>query len=120
MIKFLIKNKIKTDIRYGGEIMGKVAISSDLKELIPNFMKNRKKEINRIDEAYKNKEFEKIAIEAHKIKGVTGSYGFSYISEIAGGIEVAANRSEIEEILNLLIKLKKEIEECEIEFIEEE
>lgn len=71
-----------------------VRIDSDLEELIPGFLANRKKDVETLQAALDNKDFETIQSIGHSIKGVGGGYGFHGMSEIGAELEQAGKASD--------------------------
>ena len=92
-------------------------IDSDLKEIIPNFMNGRKKDIGLLETAIKENDFAEIQSIGHKLKGNAGSYGFDGLGDIGHGIEKAAKESKLEEIEQLFDDYKKHLEQIEIEYV---
>ena len=92
-------------------------IDSDLKEIIPNFMNGRKKDIGLLETAIKESDFAEIQSIGHKLKGNAGSYGFDGLGDIGHGIEKAAKESKLEEIEQLFDDYKKHLEQIEIEYV---
>ncbi len=72
----------------------KVTVAKDLEDLIPVFMKNRKKEVKALQAALAAAEFEKVLQEAHRMKGVGNSYGFQHVSTLGELIETAACKAD--------------------------
>jgi len=64
-----------------------VKIDGDLEELIPGFLENRKKDIELLEAALKNDDFQSIQSIGHSLKGVGGGYGFDGMSEIGAELE---------------------------------
>ena len=92
-------------------------IDSDLKEIIPNFMNGRKKDIGLLETAIKDNNFSEIQSIGHKLKGNAGSYGFDGLGEIGHGIERAAKESKLDDIEKLFEDYKSHLEQIEIEYI---
>lgn len=67
-----------------------VEVPSELEELIPGFLANRKNDLDELKKFIQNNDFEAIAKIAHKIKGSAGGYGFDEMTEIAGAMEKIA------------------------------
>ncbi len=82
-----------------------VRVDADLEELIPGFLENRGKDIERLREALAEQDISTLQSIGHSLKGVGGGYGFDGLSEIGAGIETAAkeqNISLIEELINTM------------------
>jgi len=59
-----------------------VTIDSDLEDLIPGFLSNRRKELVSLKQANTEGKAETIRSIGHSLKGVGGGYGFDVLSEI--------------------------------------
>jgi len=73
-----------------------VFIDSDLKEIIPGFLENRKKDINQLDDLIQNEQWKQIESIAHKLAGNAGSYGFDELGEIGSQLESACQNRDVE------------------------
>jgi HPt (histidine-containing phosphotransfer) domain-containing protein len=71
-----------------------VMVDPDLEDLIPGFFEYRRNDIDSIDKALQNGDFETIRILGHGMKGAGGGYGFDRITEIGRAIETAAKLGE--------------------------
>ncbi|OIJ14541.1 Hpt domain-containing protein [Anaerobacillus arseniciselenatis] len=71
-----------------------VYIDEDLVDLIPGYMTNRKKDIEKILKALTKDDFEQIQLIGHSMKGNGSGYGFDQISEIGYFIEIAAKNKD--------------------------
>jgi HPt (histidine-containing phosphotransfer) domain-containing protein len=74
-----------------------VKIDSDLEELIPGFLENRKIDVENLRKATSIKDLKAVQSIGHSIKGVGGGYGFESMSEIGAAIEAAGKSEDIEE-----------------------
>lgn len=68
----------------------KVVVARDLEDLIPTFMKNRRKELDNLRNAIAAADFEQLRQLGHRMKGVGVSYGFERISALGKAIEDGA------------------------------
>ncbi len=75
-----------------------VSIDPDLEELIPGFLENRLKDVNKMKEALTAGDTETLCSVGHSLKGVGGGYGFDRISELGAEIEVFAKAGDLESI----------------------
>jgi HPt (histidine-containing phosphotransfer) domain-containing protein len=76
-----------------------VIVDKDLEDLVPVFMKNRRKEVESLKVALAAADFEQLRQLGHRMKGVGNSYGFERVSELGRMIEDGArsgNRSELD------------------------
>jgi HPt (histidine-containing phosphotransfer) domain-containing protein len=67
-----------------------VRIDPDLEDLVPGFLENRRKDVDRLTELMKVPDFAEIRMIGHSMKGAGGGYGFDAITEIGSVIEEAA------------------------------
>ena len=72
----------------------KVTVAKDLEDLIPTFMKNRKKELDTLRVALAAADFEQLRQLGHRMKGVGVSYGFDQVSALGKSIEEGARRGD--------------------------
>jgi HPt (histidine-containing phosphotransfer) domain-containing protein len=88
-----------------GEQMTVVYIDEDLVDLIPEFLENRRRDVERIRRLVQEDKYEELARLGHNLKGSGGGYGFTEISEIGRGIEEAGARSDREAVTTLCERL---------------
>jgi len=72
----------------------KVTVTKDLEDLIPTFMKNRRKELDSLRVALAARDFEQLRQLGHRMKGVGVSYGFERVSALGKAIEDAARSGD--------------------------
>lgn len=68
----------------------KIEVDSELKDLIPTFLANRRKEVEELARALERRDFDAIRIIGHNMKGVGGGYGFNGITDLGLEVEDAA------------------------------
>ena len=89
-------------------------VDSDLTELIPGFMENRRQDVRAIMEGVEQKDFDIIRVLGHDMKGSGGGYGFDVITDIGRSLEQAAKDEDPTEILKLAKELANYLERVEI------
>jgi HPt (histidine-containing phosphotransfer) domain-containing protein len=72
----------------------KVTVARDLEDLIPAFMSNRQKELERLRLALASSNFEELRQLGHRMKGVGTSYGFKHVSTLGRHIEDGAKTGD--------------------------
>ena len=82
-----------------------VHVDIDLEDLIPGFLDNRQKDIQKLESALQENDFETLRSIGHNLKGVGGGYGFSDITEMGAEIEVGARANDLESISENIKKL---------------
>ncbi len=102
--------------------MGKfvVKIDEDLKSLIPEFVKNREKDVIELRQFVTQKDLKGIQSIAHKMSGNAGSYGFDGLGDIAKIMEEAAKNGNEKVIQEEIEKMKEYLDNMEIKYVEEE
>lgn len=71
-----------------------VIVDIDLEDLIPDYLANRGKELEKLIELFDKKDFTQIQAIGHKLRGSAGSYGFSDLSEIGKEFEEKSKVSD--------------------------
>lgn len=67
-----------------------VVVDPDLAELIPGFLNNRRRDVDKLRTLLAADNFADIRMIGHSMKGAGGGYGFDPITDIGGAIERAA------------------------------
>ena len=83
-------------------------------QLVPNFLENREKDINTIDESLEKGDFETIERLGHSMKGSGSIYGFDGITELGKAIEISAKEKNLEGIKSNISELKDYLGRVEI------
>ncbi len=91
-----------------------VHVDIDLEDLIPGFLDNRQKDIQKLESALQENDFETLRSIGHNLKGVGGGYGFSDITEMGAEIEVGARANDLESISENIKKLSHYLSKVEI------
>ncbi len=91
-----------------------VHIDEDLEEIVPNFLKNRDKDMESISRALESGDFETIRIMGHGMKGSGSGYGFDRISRMGEEIEKRAKEKDAEEIKKIVREMAAYLDRVEI------
>lgn len=91
-------------------------VDEDLRDLIPGYLENRRKDIKDIHAALDRNDFEVIRALDHKMKGSGEGYGFDEITEIGRACEEAAKQSQAQEIREQVHRLQDYIDNVAIIF----
>jgi HPt (histidine-containing phosphotransfer) domain-containing protein len=94
-----------------------VQVEKEIKDLIPGFMANRKKDLISIQNYIDAANCDEISKIAHKIKGSSGGYGFHELSKVGAQMEEAAKKKDLDTIKNLFPSMKEMVESVDIQFI---
>ena len=95
---------------------GKIIIHADidLEDLIPGFLKNRRKDIMEIESLLAADDYETIQRLGHSMKGAGGGYGFDEITDIGIHIEQAAKEKNAAEIRTQMERLSSYLDCVEV------
>lgn len=93
-----------------------VIVNADLEELIPDFLANRREDLQSISKSLEAGDYESIRILGHSMKGSGGGYGFDRISEIGKSIEDAANEKNAEIIRQSNEELSNFLDRVEVQY----
>lgn len=78
----------------------------DIADLVLRFLDSLPERLALLDEALSGKDYEQALQEAHRLKGISGTYGYTMFSEVCGYIEIALHNQEEEKLPLLLRDLK--------------
>lgn len=82
-----------------------IHIDADLEDLIPDFIDNRRGDIQSLTDAIGRQDYEAIQRIGHSMAGAGGGYGFDAITDIGRLIEDAATAQHVNEIKDGIDKL---------------
>lgn len=98
----------------------KVKISEDLRELIPNFLRNREEELLLLKNYIFQKRYSEAKDIIHGLKGVLGSYGFNGAYELSLDLEKDLKKEKYSLAKEKTEELVEYMKNIEIEYVEEE
>lgn len=75
-----------------------IHIDPDLAPIVPNFLKNRRKDVQILKTSIKKGHLDMIRTLGHRMKGDGSGYGFDAISRIGQDLEEAALKGELSSI----------------------
>ncbi len=93
-----------------------VKVDPYLEDLIPRYLENRRKDIEKLGEAVAARDFEQIRILGHSMAGSGGGYGFREITVIGRALESAARERDVETIRARIQDLREYLEDVVISF----
>ena len=88
-----------------GEQTTVVYVDEELADLIPEFLENRRRDVEQITRLVQEGKHAELTRLGHTMKGTGGGYGFPEISEIGQGIEEAGARGDRKAITTLCERL---------------
>jgi len=93
-----------------------VYVDPDLADLVPAFLENRGRDIEKIKAATDEGDYQAIRKIGHDLKGVGGGYGFDRITELGAMIEAAAADADGAGVLGLVEQLADYLQRVEVVF----
>jgi CheY-like chemotaxis protein len=93
-----------------------VIIDSELKELIPGFINEKRKNLAMLIEAYNKTDFETVRKIGHMMRGSGGAYGFAKITELGESLEFAARDNKQDVIKQKIDELTDYLNNIEITY----
>jgi signal transduction histidine kinase/DNA-binding response OmpR family regulator len=91
-----------------------VRVEEEFRDLMPDFLTNRRQDVESIRHALDEDDFETIQSLGHGMKGAGGCYGFDSIGELGEGFERAAHERNNAEIRKHLVELSRYLERVEL------
>ncbi|MEQ9362693.1 MAG: Hpt domain-containing protein [Leptospirales bacterium] len=95
----------------------KVEVDADLEDLIPTYLSNLDKNLEKITAAVGSGDFEQCRVLGHNMKGSGGGYGFHDLSRYGKQIEDAAKESNDGEIQKTLDQIKDYLTRIDISYV---
>lgn len=93
-----------------------VTIDSDLEDLIPGFLENRRKDVNLLNEALAAGKIDTLKSIGHSLKGVGGGYGFQELSTIGAEIEKIAKAGGTAGVQELIDSMADYLDKVDVTF----
>ena len=94
----------------------KVKVPTILKNLIPNYIQNRHEDIITLREALDQRDYERIKILGHQIKGSGAGYGFQALTDFGTELEQYACDENNEAILTCINQIAEYMNCVDITF----
>jgi len=92
----------------------RIRIDRDLQDLIPGYLKSRRKDLLDYQQALEKGDFDSIGVLGHSMKGSGGGYGFNDLSSIGRAIEKAAKNKDKESVRKSIIDLTDFLKKLEV------
>ncbi len=96
-----------------------VHVDIDLEDLIPGFLENRQSDLQKLEQALGDQDFEILRSIGHNLKGVGGGYGFHDMTTLGAAIEESARENKFEIVNENVKKLSNYLSSVEIVYEEE-
>lgn len=94
----------------------KVSVDPDLKDIVPGYIENRKKELPGLTALYGAGDLDALRKAGHKLAGSGGGYGFNRLSELGKRLETLARAGDLAGVSGCLSALKDYLENLEITY----
>jgi hypothetical protein len=91
-----------------------IKVNSDIIDLIPRFLDNRRREISKLREDLRRSDFKSIYIIGHNLAGTGSGYGFVRLTEIGRIIESAAKAEDSRNIQTAVDELESFLSRVEV------
>jgi HPt (histidine-containing phosphotransfer) domain-containing protein len=91
-----------------------VVVDSELKDIVPGFLDDWKKEVSSMQEALEKGDYEFIRSIGHNMKGTGGACGFDAITEMGENLEEAAKVMDQDRIWKTFDKLSSYLKRVEV------
>ncbi len=92
----------------------RVSIDPDLRDLIPQYLENRRMEIEVLRAALEKEDFDILERTGHRIKGSAPVYGFKQIGAFGGTLQQAAQQQDGAAIENILLEYSNYLSRIEV------
>lgn len=93
-----------------------IYIDKSLEEIIPQYLENRKKEINQLKESLSKKDFDAISHIGHKLNGNAASFGLQYLGRVGEILEQEGKKKNTSEIKKQIQNMINYINSINIEY----
>jgi len=114
LIKAILTFAPEGDDQKMGEIT--VQVDPDLRDIIPLFMENTRKDIDTISLAFSEKDGDTIRRISHSMKSYGSGYGFEYISRAGRAMEAAALKDDLSAVVEILTDLKNYLDKVTVSY----
>lgn len=94
----------------------RVVLDRDLADLIPEYLENRNKDIEKFQSALKSKDFQTINILGHRLAGNAGGYGFHELGLIGKELESFAKIGDEKSLGHCIKKIEDYLKNLEITY----
>jgi HPt (histidine-containing phosphotransfer) domain-containing protein len=91
-----------------------IQVDPDLKDIIPAYLENRRKDLAAMPALLKEENFEALRIMGHKMRGSGGGYGLDFLTELGAKLEAAGETKNPGAIEAQLKELREFLESLEI------
>jgi len=91
-----------------------VHIKPEIRDLIPLFLENRRKDICRLGESLERSDFKAAYIIGHNLAGIGGAYGFNLLTEIGRKMELASKAENAADVRAMTAEIDAYLNNVEV------
>ena len=93
-----------------------VRVDADLEDLVPGYLDNKRKDVERIREGLERSDLAALSVLGHSIAGSGGTYGFPGLTRIGRLIEHAAKAGDLEAVRQAMGELESYLRRVVVEY----
>ena len=93
-----------------------VYVDEDIEDLVPGFLENRHGDVDAMNCALNDGDYDTVRVLGHSMKGSGGGYGFNGITDIGMSLEEAAKEENAEAIKKWISELTDYLERVEVRY----
>ncbi|MCO4754571.1 MAG: Hpt domain-containing protein [Bacteriovoracaceae bacterium] len=97
-----------------------IEVSSDLEDILPKYLDNRRKEINELKAFCDQQDFTSLKTRGHRLAGNAPSYGMPLLGELGRKIEQDALSQELSNMALYIAQMEEFLNNVQVEFVEED
>ncbi|EQC43942.1 Hpt domain-containing protein [Bacteriovorax sp. Seq25_V] len=94
-----------------------IEVDEELKDILPSFLENRRKDIGLLNDAFAVKDYSTIEKIGHRVSGSSGGYGFDELGKIAKNIELECKNGNFEKVGDLIKNFEAFMQDIQVKFI---
>jgi HPt (histidine-containing phosphotransfer) domain-containing protein len=95
-----------------------IEVDNELEEIVPNFLKNREKDLIELKNLLASDDIEGIEKIGHKVAGSSGGYGFHELGKICKELELKAMDKDSAPLGGLIQQYEDYITHLEVKYVE--
>lgn len=96
-----------------------VFVDSFLRDLIPQFLEYRKKDLDLINRLIEEEKFDEMVAVSHRLRGTSLNYGFVHLAEISLMLEKGALQKNASNAKQAISEMQRHLGSMDIHFVTE-
>ncbi|MBC77759.1 MAG: histidine phosphotransferase [Halobacteriovoraceae bacterium] len=97
-----------------------IKVSSDLEDILPKYLQNRKQEVEELKSFLANKDFESLKVRGHRLAGNAPSYGMELLGSLGVKIEADAKREDLSNMGDYIQEIEEFLIQVEVEYVDDD